>query len=60
MIEINGNFSRGIAISRWLKAQGLEHNRDYTWHRKYGATKDRLIFEFNDPQWESMVALKWL
>jgi hypothetical protein len=62
MIMIPGNFKKGITISQWLRAQGLQLDHDYTWYRKSRddtCEYDRLVFDFADPKWQSLIKLKF-
>lgn len=64
MIEIPGDFEKGLAISQWLKDQGLIQYQDYVWQRRdrigWNWPQDCVIFETIDPQWETAIAMRWM
>jgi hypothetical protein len=62
MIMIPGDLKKGLTISRWLRAQGLRLDQDYTWYRKSrddACKYDRLVFYFADPKWRSLIIMKF-
>jgi len=62
MVIIKGEFKKGIEISNWLKSQGLNHEKDYTWYRRSKNSDhpyDCLVFDLADPKWESIIMLRW-
>ena len=51
---------RGLSISRWLKDQGLQMGRDYTW--MVSTKEQELHFMFNGEaeQWATLITMKEL
>jgi hypothetical protein len=51
---------RGVVISRWLKEQGLQMGRDYTW--RVDQSKHEIEFMFNGEAeaWATMLTMKEL
>lgn len=57
MVIINGKTSKALAISNWLKTQGLVYGRDYTWHLL--SANKQIVFSCQDSKWESILILKY-
>jgi hypothetical protein len=56
--EPGGEAHRGVMISRWLKENGLEIGRDYTW--RVDQSKQELQFMFNGDaeQWATLITMR--
>jgi hypothetical protein len=51
---------RGVMISRWLKEQGLQMGRDYTWRLDQGKREIEFMFNGEAEAWATMLTMKEL
>ena len=51
---------RGVQISRWLKEQGLQMSRDYTWMVDVSSRELRFMFNGHAESWATMLTMKEL
>lgn len=58
MVKIPGGYKKALEISKWLKENGLEHDKDYMWHCI--ANEHVVAFHFHDEQNESLLLMRWL
>lgn len=57
---INGNHKRAIEIVSWLRHEhGLHWPSDYHWHMEPFSNNTKIVFEFKDRNFESLVALRY-
>ena len=57
MVIISGKLSKALAISTWLKSNGLVHEHDYTWHLL--SANRQIVFLCQDPKWETVIVMKY-
>ena len=51
---------RGVVISRWLKEQGLQMGRDYTWRLDQSKREIEFMFNGETEAWATMLTMKEL
>jgi len=51
---------RGVVISRWLKEQGLQMGRDYTWRLDQNKREIEFMFNGETEAWATMLTMKEL
>jgi hypothetical protein len=51
---------RGVVISRWLKEQGLQMGRDYTWRLDQSKREIEFMFNGETEVWATMLTMKEL
>jgi fatty acid desaturase len=51
---------RGVMISRWLKEQGLQMGRDYTWKIDHIKREIEFMFNGDAEAWATMLTMKEL
>ena len=51
---------RGVVISRWLKEQGLQMGRDYTWRLDQSKREIEFMFNGETEAWATMLTIKEL
>ena len=51
---------RGVAISRWLKEQGIVMGRDYTWRVDQNKREIQFLFNGDAEAWATMLTMKEL
>jgi hypothetical protein len=51
---------RGVVISRWLKEQGLQMGRDYTWRLDQNKREIEFMFNGEAEAWATMLTMKEL
>jgi hypothetical protein len=51
---------RGVAISRWLKEQGIVMGRDYTWRVDQNGRELQFMFNGDAEAWATMLTMKEL
>ena len=51
---------RGVVISRWLKDQGLQMGRDYTWRLDQSKREIEFMFNGEAEAWATMLTMKEL
>jgi len=58
--EPGGEEHRGVMISRWLKEQGLQMGKDYTWRVEQNKKELQFIFNGDAEQWATLITMREL
>jgi hypothetical protein len=56
--EPGGEEHRGVMISRWLKEQGLQMGRDYTWRTDKAKQELQFIFNGDAEAWATLITMR--